>query len=375
MRILALALVLAGCGGPSSAPSGGDLDAAVDALSRGELDRAESMVRGSKDPQALRLRARILMLRNRNREAVELLTPLLKGESKDYRSMEERQMLLPDLALAYVRQDNFLNAAKVYAAMGETILARKSEALARVVSYSSDLPDGEVDVPFFITDPIPVVAGSVNGRRALFVIDTLLDEVVLDRSFAKAAVVDAFGVRALGAADEGVAKEVTVGKAVVRNVPVHVGEAMQVGTLRPDGAIGLQFLMHFDFTLDYRRSRLTLRKAGAPMAGGQPAYVVGDRYLLTDGLLNGKEKVFVGIGTSLKGVTLAVPDVFVQGGGEVRDFAAGPLKLTKPSLDSKAFPAGLENSFGVPVGFVLGHSALRGRVIRVEPRSMKVLIE
>jgi hypothetical protein len=81
--------------------------------------------------------------------------------------------------------------------------------------------------------------------------------------------------------------EVSIGQAKVKNVPVHLGEWMEIGRMRVDGMIGLQFLMHFDFTLDYRRSRLTLRKAGA-RDRGEPAYLVGDRYLLTGGLLNGR---------------------------------------------------------------------------------------
>jgi hypothetical protein len=277
--------------------------------------------------------------------------------------MERRQLVYPDLALAYVRQDNFLSASRLYAQLGESVLAKKCESLSKVVAYASELPDNEVSVEFHVTDPLPIVAGTVNGRRALFVVDTLLDEVVLDRNFARAAGAESF------------AKELTLGRAVIRNVPVQWGDAAPIGTLRPDGAIGLQFLMHFDFTLDYKRSRLVLRKAGGAIQG-QPAFLVGDRYLLTQGLANGKDRAFVGIGTSLKGVTLAVSDLVLQAlGGEVREFAAGPIKLVKPALDPKGFPMGLEGQFGVPVGFVLGHAALRGRVLRVEPRSMKLAIE
>jgi len=106
---------------------------------------------------------------------------------------------------------------------------------------------------------------------------------------------------------------------------------------------------------------------------GEPAVLAGDRYLLVGGQLNGQDRTFVGIGSSLKGVTLAVSDLYA--GQEVRDLAAGPLKLTKPALDPKAFPAGLDGSFGVPVGFVLGHAALRTHSVRLEPRSMKVAID
>jgi hypothetical protein len=75
-------------------------------------------------------------------------------------------------------------------------------------------------------------------------------------------------------------------------------------------------------------------------------------------------------------VTLAASEHFLAAlGGEVLDFQAAQLKLVKPALDLKAFPAGLDGSFGVPVGYVLGHAALKGRILRVEPRSMRISID
>jgi hypothetical protein len=380
MRILVLAaLLVAGCGGSTrkagTPTAAGSLDPALEACARGDLDAAEALVRDSRDLEAIHLRARILMLRNRNREAIELLTPLLQGKAKAYEQLERQQRVLPDLAVAYVRQDDFLNAAKIYALMGDSILARKYETLARSVAYSSNLGNEELTVEFFSADPLPIVAGTLNGLRILFVIDTLLDEIVIDRDFARRAGLATLGVRGGGNVDEATVQEVGVGRLTVKNVPVHLGQAVQVGSLRPDGAIGLQFLMHYDFTLDYRRSKLTLRKAGGTVPG-VPVFFAGDRYLLLEGKVNGKDKTFVGLGTSLKGVTLAASDYFQLGqGGEILEFSAGPLKLVKPALDAKSFPAGLDGSFGIPVGFVLGHAALRGRVLRLEPRSMRLLIE
>jgi len=75
-------LVLAGCGGSGRGGSGGDVDAALDACARGDLTAAEAMVKDGKDAGSIRLRARILMMRNRNREAIELLLPLLQGKVK-----------------------------------------------------------------------------------------------------------------------------------------------------------------------------------------------------------------------------------------------------------------------------------------------------
>ena len=376
MKLLMPALLLlaacGGAGGGSSAARRGDAsaaDAALEACSRGDLEGAEALLKDARDPDSLRLRARFLMMRNRNREAVDLLAPLLSEKVKDFEEVERRQRVLPDLAQAYVRLDDFMNAGSLARTMGDQMLARKYQALSRTVAYSSNLGTDDIAVDFFITDPLPVVAGTVGGVRALFVVDTLLDEVVLDRDLARRA-----GITGIGGGDEAVLPELSLGRLSVKNIPVHLGTAMRIGDLKPEGAIGLQFLLHYDFTLDYRRSRLVFRRAGG-QAPGQPALIVGDRYLLLNGLMNGKDRTFVGVGSSLKGVTLAVSDLFAEAAAGVGEVSAGGLKLTKPALDPKSFPAGLDGSFGLPVGFVLGHAALRGRTLRLEPRSMKLAID
>jgi hypothetical protein len=377
----AIVLVLAvGCGGGGAGrttSAGGDIDAALDLFAKGDLAGAEANVRDRRDVDSIRLRARILMMQNRNREAIELLLPLApqRGQKvKTYEAMESQNAVLPDLAVAYVRQDDFRNAGAVYHLIGEAILAKKYEALARVVAYSSNVGSEEIAVPFEFLDPVPVVAGSVNGKRALFAIDTLTDQLTLSRTFARRAGIEAIGLRGSGSFDEATAAEVGLGRVTVTNVPIHLGDPFDTGRQAVDGVVGLQFLMHFDFTLDYRRGRLVLRKAGGALPGGQPAFIAGDRYLLMGALVNGKDKVFVGLGTSLRGVTLAASEMALQG-APIAEFSAGPIKLVKPALEFKAFPQGLDGAFGIPVGFVLGHSALKGRILRLEPVSMKLLIE
>jgi len=373
---LGAALLLAGCGdggGSARRSAPGDAsaaDAALEASARGDIDAAEALLRPASDPDSLRLRARFLLMKNRNREALEILAPLVTEKVKDMEEVERRQRVLPDLALAYVRLDDFLNASRIARLAGDGLLARKYETLSRTVAYSSNLGTDEIPVEFFVTDPLPIVAGTIGGQRALFVVDTLLDEIVLDRDFARKA-----GVLGVGGANEGVLPELTLGRLTVRNIPIHLGQAMQIGTLKPEGAIGLKFLMHYDFALDYRHSRLVFRRAGGVL-GGQQALLAGDRYLLLNGLIYGKDRTFIGIGSSLKGVTLAVSDLVAdQFASGLAELSAGPLKLVKPALDPKAFPAGLDGSFGVPVGFVLGHSALRNHVVRLEPRSMRLAID
>ena len=374
MRRAVLMLLLAGCGGASTAPAG-DLDAALEACARGDIDQAERLAGALSGPDAIRLRARVYLMKNRNREAIEILSTLLGGKAKNYEAMERQQQVLPDLALAYIRQDDFLNASRVYGMMGEAISAKKYEALGRTVAYSSTIPDEGIALDWLGQFALPVVSVTLNGRRAALLVDTLTDQVSIDRGFAKELGIEAVGLKGAGSFDEATLGEMGLGRATVRNVPIHLGEAYMVGTVRVDGVIGLQFLMHYDFTLDYRRARLVLRRAGGP-SPGQPAYILGDRYLVTAATTNGKDKLFAAVGTSLRGVTLATSEHFLGAlGGEVLDFQAAQLKLVKPALDLKAFPAGLDGSFGVPVGYVLGHAALKGRVLRVEPRSMRISID
>src|SRR5580765_4448063 len=118
MRVAtALLLLLAGCGGGAARRSEpaetSAADAALEASARGDLDAAEALLREARDPDSLRLRARFLLMRNRNREAVDLLAPLVTEKVKDMEEVERRQRILPDLALAYVRLDDFMNASRV----------------------------------------------------------------------------------------------------------------------------------------------------------------------------------------------------------------------------------------------------------------------
>ena len=49
--------------------------------------------------------------------------------------------------------------------------------------------------------------------------------------------------------------------------------------------------------------------------------------------------------------------------------------MTYLFLPLLAFPLGLDGSFGLPVGFVLGHQAFASRVLRLDPRSMRLSID
>ncbi len=395
MRCAALLLVLAGCGGgpPRRGPEAGPdaIDAALEAFQRGDHAGADRILAGSQDVQAVLVRARLESLRNRDREALAILRPLAprRGEKpRDFDEMQLQGRVLSDIASACVRMDDFAGAADAFAQLGERVLALKYGRLAKDIGYLGGLGESEAHAPFLSMDPLPTVRMSVNGTPGTFIVDTGLDEIVLDREFARFARVSGIGLRTDAlrrSLDEAVIDEVGLGPLRVRNVPAHVGEHRVLlgrGEERPaaavadiQGAVGLAFLMHFDFTLDFRRGRLTLRRAGGKIPG-VPVLYAGDRNLLLFGKANGTLETWVAVHTGLAGVTVAVSIAFQRLQPDpLTELTAGPLRLVKPALDLESFPPGLESSFGIPVGFALGPAALRGRSLRVEPRSMTALLE
>lgn len=379
LRAWAVALLLpaAACAGDgrdrSSASGGGPVDAALVEFQNGEFEKADATLRAAAGPEAVLARAGLLLLRNRNRQAAELLAPLVRREPANAEEYQNALQAYHYLALAYPRLDDYFNAARVARIRGESIAAAKYQSLVTKVGYLTDAGWGEARVPFEAVDPLPLVRMEVNGRSGLFILDTGLDELVLDRRFASAARVRGFGLRTdqySRSFDEAVVAEVRLGALRVRHVPAHVGGLTPIAAVRADGAIGLGFLMHFEFTLDFGRGRLLLRPPGGP-PGGTPALIGGDRSLLLPGTVNGSLRTFAAVHTGLAGVAVAAPETLLAP-DELKELRFSGLVLPSPKLDHRAFPIGLGSSFGVPVGFALGPKALAGRSIRVEPRSMTI---
>ena len=236
----------------------------------------------------------------------------------------------------------------------------------------------ESRIPLLATLPVPVVRMTVNGHRALFIVDTGMNEIILDRKFASRVGAKGFGVRRQGfqrSYDEGIVGEITLGSLRVKNVPVHIGQLAPIAAVKAAGALGLGFLMRFDFTLDFRRSQLVLRRPGEKIEG-LSVLRGGDNHLLIPGKRTGPYPTHVGIQTGLASVTVAGSVNFLQViGRELESLEVGPLKLVRPPVDTNAFPMGLEASFAVPVGFVLGPKALQNRSLRLDPRTMTLRIE
>ncbi len=383
MKRVALVLALAaapGCGGASkSAEPSSPEERALMALAQGDFDGSEGHLRGVRTPSAKHLLAKVLLLRNRPAEAMPLLRSLLPEKHQDVASVLDAQAVVPDLIAAAIRMDDFATAAVWSARVGDPALARKYEVLAKAVGYLTDRNWEESTVDLVSMNPLPLVQGSVNGMRGIFLLDTGLGEILLDRDYAKRAGVSVIGVRGGGTLDEGAVSSVGLGRLTVRNVPVQLGRLATHSVVRIDGAIGLAFLMHFDFAIDYRRAKLVLRKPGGAVDAPRssvPAILGGDRHLLVAARVNGTVQTFAGVNTGISGVTIAVSPTFLQANPfDVTEVTAGTLRLARPPVNKNAFPVGLDGAFGLPVGFVLGHQALASRVLRLDPRSMRLSLD
>lgn len=168
-----------------------------------------------------------------------------------------------------------------------------------------------VIVPFEVADPLPLVHVNVDGRDALFVIDTGTGNLTLDPAFAAAA-----GVT-LANASHGVAQSVQLGAILMHDVPVDAlpTRTMKLwGTRQVDGIVGLRFLEHFLPTIDYVHQALILRPRGdadaferdaaAHGAYVQPMALFGDRFALARGRINNGPDGWFVVDTGLAGAGL-----------------------------------------------------------------------
>jgi hypothetical protein len=353
----ALLALLAACGPGRAEPP----DAALDAYQRGDFERAEALLPSPADPESALLKARLLLLRHRPREAVGVLLPF----TRQRRDVSLETLLYHELALACLRSDDFAGAARAFHFLGEAVAARKYDALARRVGYVSEFDGPEAAADLLSADPVPLAVADANGVSGVFLVDTSLDEVLLSRDFARKARAAVVGLRA-GAfesgTDEALLESLEIGRLRVRHVPARLGDVPAPAGVRADGAIGLSLLMRFNFTLDLRRERLILRRPGTPPARGVPAFWAGERTLLVRGTLKDGAPALAAVASALAGGTPA---------GEAVEFRLGAITLRVPPPD----PAGPGGAFGFPVPFALGAGTLRGRAFHVDPRSMTAAIE
>ena len=371
--------LLTACGGSSR--SGDPSGRALEAYAAGDFERAEREIRqGSHDLLSLRLLGRIHLFRNRLSEASDALRRALQIDKTDLVAVQ-------DLAAVYYRQDDFASAAAVYKLLGEEVLHAKYASLAQAIPYAVRWEEAPSVVSFAALDPVPMLRLRVNGVKGLFVLDTGAGEIVLDDGFAKKARAKGVGVRVenfAGPLEEGTVDEVTVGSVTARNIPVRIRRLQPIGRQEIDGLLGVNFLLHFAFSIDYRRSRLILHRMDdfVPAAGTELSYfVVGDRFLVVPGKVDGHSTyLFVHTGMAQVPIAPSQGVLWTLSNGnpdqyKLKSAEFGPVTIQAPVFDSRPFPVGLDTNFGFTIGAALGHEAFRGRILAFDPVRMRMRIE
>lgn len=409
MRRCALLLLLLGCsGGGGGRPDSGTLTTAMGHYTNGRFEAAEEELanvvkREPENVDALRLYGRVLLLRNKLQPAAEAIRKAIAIKEKERRTMgwsQEMLILYQEIAVALYRMDDYANAAVAFRDLGEGVLASKYRALAGMIPYAAKWDDDVAVIPFVGSEPVPTVRMRVNDVRGVFAIDTSSGEIVLDQAFASKAGVKALGVRGEAFTDpmeEGYVQDVTLGSLNVRNVPIRMRKLSPVGKQDIDGILGTNFLLHFSFTIDYKRDQLILRPAGSrPSRAGTeiPFFVAGERFIVIPGKLvlpassmrdpklQREHSIYYYFHTGFSKVPIGPSQglVYTLGqlvNGKVKFESAtyGPVTLQQPAYESAIFPSGLDTTYGFTIGAALGHEAFRGRALTFEPERMILTIE
>jgi len=223
----------------------------------------------------------------------------------------------PDYLITYARAssraEDFKEAADAYERFLQIVQERDAERRDRIrglISFYRQLSGLRIhqlagaertDAPFHLgTDRRPYLRVKLNGREALFVIDTGSGFTVISREAAKR-----FGVQeiARGGHSQGVGgtgkfpivygliKSIDIGAATLRMAPCFIrsfhGEAERSAEERADGFIGLSILSRYLTELDYEEGSLRLdRRQGRSLPEAGPGVTVVPFRTTQNGLIS-----------------------------------------------------------------------------------------
>lgn len=324
---------------PDTVPDAGQirpsLAAAQEAFRQGRFTEADSafleaLRSAPTEPEALLGLGYLRLLQNRLDEAEQLLGQVLKQDPA-------RKDANGYLAEAYCRRDRFDLAAPLLRAAGREPQAKLLEAFKGLEPYSFTTAPESSEVPFVITDPLPVVKLKVNGQDAEFLIDTGGASLILDPEFAAGAGAtihaEVEGVFAGGAKRMlGIGKvdRVEIGGYRIRNVPVATLPMGPIAAMfgRPlKGVVGTCFLYHFIFTLDYPGAKLVLHRrsevnsealaARNRDAKGYelPLWLAGDHFIVARGRVNDSPEMMCFLDTGMAGGGIGLSEAVAKEAG------------------------------------------------------------
>ncbi len=284
------------------------------------------------------------------------------------------------------------------------------------------------EIPFVITDPLPVIRVSVNGSEPVsFLIDTGAEGIMLDREFAENVGANIVGEYAgeyaggkAGVTGFGRIDRLQMGDISAINVPIstvdfkptsqRVFDGMQVV-----GAVGTGFLMRFLATLDYPNARLILRRPAESesdlatelaLDGTEhrfPFRLIETHLIFTEGSVNGRKPGMMLIDTGLAGaafmtskanyaaagITLdwSKAGIGAGGGGEVKgvetevaEIRLGQSKRSLVHRHLKGIATETDNSlFNGSLGFtvdgLISHQFFLDHALTFDFRNMQLIVQ
>ena len=366
-----------------------------------------------REPEALLGLGYLRLLQNRLDEAEEFLGQVLKQDPA-------RKDANGYLAEAYCRRDRFDLAAPLLRAAGREPQAKRLDAFKGLDPYSFTVAPESSEVPFVITDPLPVVKLKVNGQDAEFLIDTGGASLILDPEFAIAAGAtihaEVEGIFAGGAKRMlGIGKvdRVEIGGYALCHVPVDTLSMGPIAAMfgRPlKGVVGTCFLYHFIFTLDYPGGKLVLHRRSEANsealatrnrgAKGHelPLWLAGDHFMVARGRVNNSPEVMCFLDTGMAGGGIGLSETMAKeagielptesqaglgGGGMVRTrpIVAREVRLgaaLEKNVRGNVGSGPLKDEFSSRLGFrmpaIVSHTFFRGFRTTFDLLNMRLLL-
>lgn len=319
------------------------------------------------------------------------------------------------LAQVYYRQDRFQEAAPLFRAGGNELMARVTEGFGSATPYAIEGAGEQVALQFLQLDPIPVVKVTVNGHDANFILDTGGSEIYLEPHFAEKVGAIVSGSEAGGFAGgqtkpvrKGRVDSVGLDRFTVRNVPVNIVDTKFIGRdqvapgLEISGFLGTILLYHFLPTIDYPGKQLVLRKrsdaglrdfASRAASGGQtvlPFWLASDHLIVawgsvpkTDSALYLVDTGGAGVGfvpgpTVRKEAGIALPqeptkdEPFVMYTQD--QFSLGPFTERNIPSVYGPLPAAMETSLGFKLAGIVSHSFFKPYAVTIDFTGMRLFI-
>ncbi len=339
------------------------------------------------------------------------------------------------LGVTYYRADRFSDAARLFAEAAGPFdfgpfrdlcaLSRQLALFGEELPYVIEGPD-QTRVAFVVTDPLPVMEVSVNGRRPVLLnLDTGGSEIILDADFANEVGAEIAGTLTgefagakkatlgLGRVDS-----IQLGEILIRDVPVHTlnmaGISAEFG-MDIRGTIGTRLLAHFLSTIDYSNGVLVLRRTTSAnrqwldevvqtrTAKVIPFWLIETHLIVAWGTVNDQRPMLFVVDTGLmsKGFTasestLKAAGVAVDwtkthegtgGGGKVKgvDIVLDKLTLGSetnevvernvPGVVMEKDPPSVGRRFGFPIDGLISHRFFRNCALTFDFSNMRMVLE